>query len=109
MKISAIAHYAYVALLAAKLCSAELRLEISDPYVNLTQPTKGDDTPKPDEDDYIEGLWPPQYPANNEMWKDFICKGDNIMKAMQASDADVGRIFKPEKTSAQSEWTSAGT
>ena len=37
MKMLTMFHCAYVALLAAKQCSAELRLEVSEPHLNLPQ------------------------------------------------------------------------
>ena len=102
-------HCAYVALLAAKQCSAELRLEVSEPHLNLPQRTKRWEFPEPDDDDYTEASWPPALPVSDETWKDFICKDENMIAAMQGSNADAGRLFKPERNSAQSEWTSVGT
>lgn len=81
-------HCAYVALLAAKQCSAELRLEVSEPHLNLPQRTKRWEFPEPDDDDddddYTEASWPPALPVSDETWKDFICKGENMIAAMQA-------------------------
>ena len=105
MKTATIIHFASVALLFVRRSFAEIRLEPPDSLLNLSQPIKGEDSPIPE---YIEGIWPPEYQADDEMWKDFVCKGDNLMKAMQASDADAGKLFQPGLTSAQSVWMSSG-
>ncbi|KAF2832313.1 hypothetical protein CC86DRAFT_401084 [Ophiobolus disseminans] len=104
MKKDTIFSLVTIALLVVRKGFAEIRLELPELLLNSSHPAKEEDTPVPD---YIEGIWPPEFPADDNMWKDFVCKGDNLMKAMQASDANAGQLFSSGLLSAQSVWMSS--
>ncbi|KAJ8117173.1 hypothetical protein OPT61_g1559 [Boeremia exigua] len=42
--------------------------------------------------------------ANDIIWENAKCKGTNFIRAMRSSDRDAGRIFKPPRDSAASEF-----
>lgn len=48
------------------------------------------------------GVPPPPPPPTVDLWTRCKCKGDNLLKAMYASDKDAGQYFKPKREAAQS-------
>jgi hypothetical protein len=44
-------------------------------------------------------------PLDDDSWEKLKCKGENLMKAMQASDAEAGKYWNPLLSSAESQWT----
>mgnify|MGYP004505490351 CR=1 FL=1 len=55
-----------------------------------------------DEDDF------PTTPLDDESWIKLKCKGDNLMKAMHATDEEAGKVFSPILSSAESQWDDFG-
>jgi hypothetical protein len=43
-------------------------------------------------------------PLDNEAWENLMCKGENLMKAMHASNEDAGKYWNPLLPSAESTW-----
>ncbi|KAJ4312391.1 hypothetical protein N0V94_007458 [Neodidymelliopsis sp. IMI 364377] len=44
-------------------------------------------------------------PLDDDSWEKLKCKGENLMKAMQVSDAEAGKYWNPLLPSAESQWT----
>ena len=64
MKKTTIIGLGIVTVLAVRASYAEICPEVTDLQANLSHPVKGEDTPILE---YIEGIWPPQYQADDEV------------------------------------------
>lgn len=58
-------------------------------------------------DEYDNQFFPATM-LDDKSWDDLLCKGNNLVKAMHASDQDAGKLFQPPSDSARSRWTNLG-